>query len=135
MAGGDPNLQHAKGIGINRKTLGWNAAAATFAYGYGTLATLGCKRLEGNNYLLLLKLSAVLLTKACFFADKFVGQDQLIGGTWPGMSAYRTLTVYNHIVPVPVEGVTRSHGAACADNEPAVSCMDWQTGQVNAKYW
>ena len=33
-----------------------------------------------------------------------MGQDQLIGGTWP-------------------------------DNEPAVSCMDWQTGQVNAKYW
>ena len=21
------------------------------------------------------------------------------------------------------------------DNEPAVSCMDWQTGQVTAKYW
>jgi len=46
-------------------------------YGYGTLAELGYK---------------------------YVGQDQLIGGTWP-------------------------------DNEPAVSCMDWQTGQVNAKYW
>ena len=42
-SGGDPNLQHAKGVGINRKTLGWNAAAATFAYGYGTLATLGCE--------------------------------------------------------------------------------------------
>ena len=21
------------------------------------------------------------------------------------------------------------------DNEPAVSCMDWQSGEVNAKYW
>ena len=35
---------------------------------------------------------------------KYVGADQLVGGTWP-------------------------------DNEPAVSCMDWQTGEVNAKYW
>ena len=33
-----------------------------------------------------------------------VGQDQLIGGTWP-------------------------------DNEPAVSSLDWQTGEPNAKYW
>ena len=74
-AGGDPNLQHAKGIGINRKTVGWNAAAAVFAYGYGTLSE--------RSY-------------------KYVGQDQLIGGTWP-------------------------------DNEPAVSCMDWHTGEVNAK--
>ena len=76
-AGGDPNLGHGKGLGINKKTLGWNAAGAVFAYGFGTLATLGYK---------------------------YVGQDQLIGGTWP-------------------------------DNEPAVSCMDWQSGQVNAKYW
>jgi len=76
-AGGDPNLQHSKGVGINRRTWSWNAAAAVFAYGYGTLAELGYK---------------------------YVGQDQLIGGTWP-------------------------------DNEPAVSCMDWQTGEVNAKYW
>ena len=76
-AGGDHNLEHAKGIRINRKTVGWNAAAACFAYGYGTLASRGYK---------------------------FVGQDQLIGGTWP-------------------------------DNEPAVSMLDWQTGEVNAKYW
>jgi len=76
-AGGDPNLQHAKGVGINRVTWSWNAAAAVFAYGFGTLAELGYK---------------------------YVGQDQLIGGSWP-------------------------------DNEPAVSCMDWQTGEVNAKYW
>jgi hypothetical protein len=34
----------------------WNAAAAVFAYGYGTLAEL---------------------------QYKYVGQDQLIGGTWP----------------------------------------------------
>ena len=42
--------------------------AACFAFGYATLAEL---------------------------QYKYVGQDQLIGGTWP-------------------------------DNEPAVSCMDWQ---------
>jgi len=76
-AGNDPNLQHRKGVGMNKQTMSWNAAAGVFAYGFGTLAELGYK---------------------------FVGQDQLIGGTWP-------------------------------DNEPAVSCMDWQSGQVNAKYW
>ena len=71
-AGGDPDLRHAKGVGINRRTVGWNAAAACFAYGFGTLAERGYK---------------------------YVAQDQLVGGPWP-------------------------------DNEPAVSCMDWQTGQV-----
>lgn len=76
-SGGDPDLQHGKGIKMNRKTVGWNAAGAVFAYGFGTLAERGYK---------------------------YVGQDQLIGGTWP-------------------------------DNEPAVSCMDWMSGQVNAKYW
>ena len=30
-AGGDPNLGHGKGIGINKKTLGWNAAGAVLA--------------------------------------------------------------------------------------------------------
>jgi hypothetical protein len=30
-AGGDPNLQHGKGVQINRKTWSWNAAAAVFA--------------------------------------------------------------------------------------------------------
>ena len=70
----DPKSTTAK---INRVTLGWNAAAATFAYGYGKLAELGYK---------------------------YVGADQLIGGPWP-------------------------------DNEPAVSSMDWTTGEVNAKYW
>jgi hypothetical protein len=64
----DEFILSGKGVGINKKTLGWNAAGAVFAYGFGTLATLGYK---------------------------YVGQDQLIGGTWP-------------------------------DNEPAVSCMDWQ---------
>jgi hypothetical protein len=76
-AGGDPDLQHAAGIGMNKRTWSWNAAAAVFAYGYATLAEL---------------------------QYKYVGQDQLIGGTWP-------------------------------DNEPDVSCLDWQTGQANAKYW
>jgi hypothetical protein len=35
---------------------------------------------------------------------KYVGADQLVGGTWP-------------------------------DNEPAVSCLDWQTGEPNVKYY
>ena len=77
--GGCPAWQDPRSnpVKINRKTLGWNAAAACFAYGYGRMALVGYK---------------------------YVGADQLIGGPWP-------------------------------DNEPAVSCMDWKTGQVNAKYW
>lgn len=62
---------------MNKMTMSWHAAAAVFAYGYATLAE---------------------------YKYKYVGQDQLIGGTWP-------------------------------DNEPGVSCMDWQSGQPNAKYW
>ena len=54
-AGGDPDLRSKRGLGINRKTWSWNAAAACFAYGYGTLAEL---------------------------QYKYVGQDQLIGGVW-----------------------------------------------------
>lgn len=77
FAQGDPDLQHARGIGINRTTVSWNAAASLFAFAFGTLAERG--------YL-------------------FVGQDQLVGGTWP-------------------------------DNEPAVSMLDWQSGEPNAKYW
>ena len=42
-AGGDPDLRHQTGLGINRKTWSWNAAAACFAYGYGTLAELKYK--------------------------------------------------------------------------------------------
>jgi len=74
-----PNWQDPKSHGTkaNRQTLGWNAAAAAFAYGYGRLGLVGYK---------------------------YVGADQLIGGPWP-------------------------------DNEPAVSCLDWTTGQPNAKYW
>jgi len=41
---------------INRQTLGWNAAAASFAYAYARLAAMGFK---------------------------YVGSDQLIGGVWP----------------------------------------------------
>ena len=55
-AGGDPNLQHAKGIAMNKATWSWHAAAGVFAYGFGTLAE--------RRY-------------------KLVGQDQLVGGTWP----------------------------------------------------
>ena len=76
---GCPNWQDArsKGTRINRKTIGWNAAAAMFAYGYGRFAALGYR---------------------------YFGADQLVGGPWP-------------------------------DNEPAVSSIDWDTGEVNAKYW
>ena len=70
-------MAHMKGLGINRATWSWNAAAAVFALGYATLAELGYK---------------------------YVGADQLVGGTWP-------------------------------DNEPAVSCLDWQTGEPNVKYY
>ena len=55
-ARGDPDLRHKAGLGINRQTWSWNAAAAVFAYGYATLAEL---------------------------QYKYVGQDQLIGGSWP----------------------------------------------------
>ena len=55
-AGGDPDLQHAKGVAINRTTTSWNSAASCFAYAFGTLALRG--------YL-------------------YVGMDQLVGGTWP----------------------------------------------------
>jgi len=87
FSGGDPNLQHAKGIAINRKTLGWNAAAATFAYGYGTLATLGCKRYNPDLPFLAVNMLANEAVRHCT-SDKFVGQDQLIGGTWPGASSF-----------------------------------------------
>jgi len=46
-------------IAINRTTLGWNAAAASFAYGFGTLSAFGYK---------------------------IVGADQLIGGPYPDNS-------------------------------------------------
>ena len=50
----DGNLLCAQNpVKINRKTLGWNGAAACFAYGYGKLALQGFK---------------------------YVGDDQLIGG-------------------------------------------------------
>jgi hypothetical protein len=32
-AGGDPNLQHAKGIGMNKATWSYHAAGGVFAYG------------------------------------------------------------------------------------------------------
>lgn len=75
--GGQHDSSLAKGIGINRASWSWNAAAAVFALGYATLAELGYK---------------------------YVGADQLVGGVWP-------------------------------DNEPAVSCLDWQTGEPNAKFF
>ena len=55
-AGGDSDLTHQKGVRINRRTLSWSAAAAVFAYAFGTLAERG--------YIL-------------------VAQDQLVAGTWP----------------------------------------------------
>ena len=62
-AGGDPNLAHGKGIGMNKQTWSWHAAAAVFAYGWATLAEL---------------------------QYKYVGQDQLIGGE-PAPSAHQVL--------------------------------------------
>jgi len=75
--GGATDSTLKKGVGANRATWSWNAAAAVFALGYASLAELGYK---------------------------YVGADQLVGGAWP-------------------------------DNEPAVSCLDWQTGEPNAKYY
>ena len=42
---GCPNWQSpaSQPVGINRKTIGWNAAAACFAYGYGILGLQGYK--------------------------------------------------------------------------------------------
>ena len=54
--GGDPDLAHMKGIKPNKNTTTWNSAAAVFAYAFGTLAE--------HNF-------------------KYLGIDQLIGGTWP----------------------------------------------------
>jgi hypothetical protein len=54
--GGDPNLAHGHCVGMNRQTSSWNAAAAYFAYAFGTLTEL---------------------------RYKYVGVDQLIGGVWP----------------------------------------------------
>ena len=53
LSGGDPDLSHMRGVGMNKVTLGWNAAGASFAYGFVQLATLGYK---------------------------YVGIDQLLGG-------------------------------------------------------
>ena len=79
LGGGCPGWTdpRANSLKMNRKTLGWSAAAAVFADGYGQLALLGYK---------------------------LVGADQLVGGPWP-------------------------------DNEPAVSCIDWKSGEFNAKYY
>ena len=32
-------------------------------------------------------------------------------------------------------GADQLVGGVWPDNEPAVSCLDWQTGEPNAKYW
>ena len=112
-AGGNPDLRKAAGLGINRKTWSWNAAAAVFAYGYGTLAEL---------------------------QYKYVGQDQLIGGTWsvPQTLSFPLAISLRSLLP-PLSPprwlrlLTVRGGCACRpDNEPAVSCMDWQTGEVRS---
>lgn len=79
LGGGCPGWTdpRSNSLKMNRKTLGWSAAAAVFADGYGQLALLGYK---------------------------LVGADQLVGGPWP-------------------------------DNEPAVSAIDWKSGEFNAKYY
>ena len=70
----DPRA-NGSAVGINRKSLGWSAAAAHFAYGYGRLAL------------------------ARF---RYIGLDDLACGPFP-------------------------------DNEPAVTGLDWQTGEPNAR--
>ena len=64
-------------VGANRRTLGWSASAAHFAYGYAKLALQGFK---------------------------YVGLDDLACGPWP-------------------------------DNEPAVTGIDWQTGEPMARFF
>ena len=56
--GGCPDWKNPNShpVRANRKTLGWNVAAGSFAYGYARLALVGYK---------------------------YVGADQLIGGPWP----------------------------------------------------
>ena len=119
-AGGNPDLRAAAGLGINRKTWSWNAAAACFAYGYGTLAEL---------------------------QYKYVGQDQLIGAVRTKFgdalgSAHAAIPTpqssnTHALSAVTAPGITPPHPPTCPhaggtwpDNEPAVSCMDWQTGEV-----
>ena len=53
---GSYQMKSTRGAKMNRTTLGWNAAAASFAYGYGRLAERGFL---------------------------YLGNDQLIGGCWP----------------------------------------------------
>eukprot|EP01045_Picozoa_sp_COSAG04_P015522 COSAG04_NODE_1231_length_7676_cov_2.067705_3_plen_425_part_00 len=72
----DPRA-NGSAVGINRKSLGWSASAAHFAYGYGRLALAGFR---------------------------YIGLDDLACGPYP-------------------------------DNEPAVTGMDWQTGEPNARFF
>jgi len=78
---GCPNWEDSRAngsaVGANRKTLGWSASAAHFAYGYAKLALQGFQS---------------------------VGLDDLACGPWP-------------------------------DNEPAVTGMDWQTGEPMARFF
>ena len=37
--------------------------------------------------------------------------------------------------PVQVRRPGPAHRRSWLDNEPGVTCMDWQTGEVNANYW
>jgi hypothetical protein len=64
MGGGDPDLTSRKGLGINRRTVSWNVAGATFAYAFGELTKLDYK---------------------------YVGMDQLIGG---GETATKVIKVH-----------------------------------------
>jgi len=79
--GGCPNWQDSRAngsaVGANRRTLGWSASAAHYAYGYAKLALQGFQS---------------------------VGLDDLACGPWP-------------------------------DNEPAVTGMDWQTGEPMARFF
>jgi len=108
-AGDDPDLQHAKGAGMNRRTWSWNAAGAVFALGFSTLAHY--------DYLA-------------------VGQDQCVQSTAPAIQGLLRGLPLLLTLPVCVRVFScRLIGGTWPDNEPAVSSLDWQTGEPNAKYW
>ena len=118
--GACPNWQDPKSqpTRANRQTLGWNVAAGAFAYGYARLALVGYK---------------------------YVGADQLIGGpcesVWQLAAFQCAVDIRDPTFSFPLHDIVnvcvhdtlfRRSGP---DNEPAVSCLDWKTGQPNAKYW
>ena len=159
-AGGDPNLQHGRGIHINRLTEGWNAAAACFAYGFGTLAERSYKyvgqdqlvRLSLSSYptslslfsSLFSSLSSLLFSLLCMYLRLFLcGSLSDLSLSLSRVQVCRRISwCGTHVqtftfccIALLFVVVLWQIGGTWPDNEPAVSCMDWTSGQVNAKYW